>query len=168
MASAAVSDEGALRMRPTPCGCTSALFRLAPDCLFCGDTVAVASQTHFFCLARKSGQKETLEANRILPQATEGARRRTLRPAHKNLSANLYYSAACVETTLPSIAVATQGAGKTPCRGNRSASTHSPVVHNFCVLLQMFVGADAYIGPYRPVSNIGTNSYRESYSFAPE
>ena len=24
MASAAVSDEGALRMRPTPCGCTSA------------------------------------------------------------------------------------------------------------------------------------------------
>ena len=25
MASAAVSDEGALRMRPTPCGCTSAL-----------------------------------------------------------------------------------------------------------------------------------------------
>ena len=24
------------------------------------------------------------------------------------------------------------------------------------------------IGPYRPVSNIGTNSYRESYSFAPD
>ena len=32
----------------------------------------------------------------------------------------------------------------------------------------MFVGADAHIGPYRPVRNIGTNSYRESYSFAPE
>ena len=28
--------------------------------------------------------------------------------------------------------------------------------------------ADVGIGPYRPVSNIGTNSYRESYSFAPE
>ena len=35
--------------------------RLAPDCLFCSDTAAVASQTHFFCLARKSGQKEALE-----------------------------------------------------------------------------------------------------------
>ena len=28
--------------------------------------------------------------------------------------------------------------------------------------------ADVGIGPYRTVSNIGTNSYSESYSFAPE
>ena len=28
--------------------------------------------------------------------------------------------------------------------------------------------ADVGIGPYRPVRNIGTNSYRESYSLAPE
>ena len=66
-------------------------------------------------LVRKSMQKETLEADRIVPQATEEPRRRTLRPAHENLSANLNYSAACVETTLPSIAVATQGDGKTRC-----------------------------------------------------
>ena len=39
--------------------------------------------------------------------ATEGARRRTLRPTHDKLSTNLDYSAACVETTLPSEAVAT-------------------------------------------------------------
>ena len=49
------------------------------------------------CLARKSGQKEALDADRIVPQATESPRRRTLRPAHENLSAKLYYSAACVE-----------------------------------------------------------------------
>ena len=30
-----------------------------------------------------------------------------------------------------------------------------------------FVGADAHIGPYRPVSNIGTISYREINKFAP-
>ena len=39
--------------------------------------------------------------------ATEGARRRTLRPTHDKLSTNLDYSAACVETTLQSEAVAT-------------------------------------------------------------
>ena len=31
-----------------------------------------------------------------------------------------------------------------------------------------FVGADAHIGPYKPVSNIGTESYRESNKSAPE
>ena len=67
--------------------------------------------------------------------ATESPRRRTLRPAHGNLSAKLNYSAACVETTLPSIAVATHGDGKTRCRGNNRPPTHSPVVHNSCVLL---------------------------------
>ena len=30
----------------------------SPNFLFCGYTAAVASQTHFFCLARKSGQKD--------------------------------------------------------------------------------------------------------------
>ena len=32
----------------------------SPDCHFHGNAVTVASQTHFFCLARKSGQKEAL------------------------------------------------------------------------------------------------------------
>ena len=41
---------------------------VSPDCLFCGDTATVASQTHFFCLARKSGQKEALDTNRIVPR----------------------------------------------------------------------------------------------------
>ena len=100
------------------------------NCRCRGNTATVASQTHFFCLARKSGQKEALDADRIVPQATEGARRRTLRPAHGNLSANLHYSAACVETTLPSGVVATQGNGKTPCRGNGRPSAYAPVVQN--------------------------------------
>ena len=30
------------------------------------------------------------------------------------------------------------------------------------------VGADAHIGPYKPINNIGTKSCRESHSFAPE
>ena len=67
-------------------------------------------------LVRKSMQKETLDADRIVPQATEGPRRRTLRPTHDKLSANLYYSAACVVTTLPSRIIAAQEGGKTRCR----------------------------------------------------
>ena len=42
------------------------------------------------------------------------------------------------------------------------------MVQNIYVLLQIFVGADAYIGSYRPVSNIGTISYRENSNSAPE
>ena len=99
-------------------------------CLFCSDTATVPSATHFFCLARKSGQKEALDTDRIVPQATEGARRRTLRPAHETLSTKLHYSAACVETTLPSRIAATQEAGKTPCRGNGRPSAYAPVVQN--------------------------------------
>ena len=74
--------------------------------------------------------------------ATASPRRRTLRPAHGNLSAKLNYSAACVETTLPSRIVAAHGDGKTRCRGNNRPPTHSPVVHSICILLYMFVGAD--------------------------
>ena len=62
--------------------------------------------------------------------ATERARRRTLRPAHGNPSAKLDYSAACVGTTLASIAVSTQGDGKTRCRGNGKPSAYAPVVQN--------------------------------------
>ena len=80
--------------------------------------------------------------------ATEQARRRTLRPAHDKLFAKLDYSAACVETTLPSRIIATQVDGKTRCRGNNWPSTYAPMVHDSCILLQMFVGADAYIGPF--------------------
>ena len=79
-------------------------------------------------LPEKVGKKRRLDADRIVPQATEGARRRRLRPAHENLSAKLYYSAACVETTLPSIAVSTQGDGKTRCCGNNRPSTNLPQV----------------------------------------
>ena len=39
--------------------------------------------------------------------STEKARKRTLRPTHETFSTKLYYSAACVETALPSEAVAT-------------------------------------------------------------
>ena len=148
MASAAVSDVGALRMRPTPCGCTSALLSgFTGTTIECGNTATVASQTYFFCLARKSRQKEALDADRIVPQATEGAHKRTSRPTHENLSAKLYYSAACVETTLPSRIVATQGDGKTRCRGNGRPSAYSPVVHNIC-------RADVGIGPYNMLCNI--------------
>ena len=48
-------------MRPTPCGCTSALFfQYSPNCLFCGNTASVPPAAHFFCCARKSRQKEAL------------------------------------------------------------------------------------------------------------
>ena len=48
-------------MRPTPCGCTSALLSgFHRNCLFCGNAATVASQTYFFCLARKSRQKDAL------------------------------------------------------------------------------------------------------------
>ena len=33
---------------------------VSPDCLFCSDTATVASQTYFFCCARKSRQKDAL------------------------------------------------------------------------------------------------------------
>ena len=39
MASAAVSDEGALRMQPTPCGCTSARAVHAGFTGICGEFV---------------------------------------------------------------------------------------------------------------------------------
>ena len=86
----------------------------------------------FSALPEKVGKKRRLETNRIVPQATEQARRRTLRPAHETLSTNLDYSAACVETTLPSETVATQGKSKTPCRGNNGPSTYVPMVPNIC------------------------------------
>ena len=116
--------------RPCPPACPD-----SPDCLFCSDIATVAPRAHFFCLARKSGQKEALDTDRIVPQATEEPRRRTLRPAHDKLSANLHYSAACAGTTLPSGAVATQGDGKTRCCGNNKPPTYAPVVDNICVLL---------------------------------
>ena len=37
----------------------------------CGETATVPPAAYFFWLVRKSMQKETLDANRIVPQATE-------------------------------------------------------------------------------------------------
>ena len=111
--------------RPRPFRCSS-----SPNCKrFAG------LQFGSIWLVRKSMQKETLDTNRIVPQATEESRRKTLRPTHGNFSAKLNYSAACVETTLPSRIVATQGDGKTRCRGMQNASTYAPMVQNICVLL---------------------------------
>ena len=45
--------------------------RIHRNCRFGSYTVTVPPAAHFFCLARKSGQKEALETNRIVPQATE-------------------------------------------------------------------------------------------------
>ena len=116
----------------------------SPECRFYSNTVTVPPAAYFFWLVRKSMHKETLETNRIVPQATEEPRRRTLRPAHDKLFANLDYSAACVETTLPSGAVAAQGDGKTRCRGNGSTSTYAPMVQKIC-------RADVGIGPYKHI-----------------
>ena len=87
------------------------------------------------CPARKSGQKEALDADRIVPQATESSRRRTLRPAHETLSTKLHYSAACVETTLASRIVAAPEDGKTRCCGMQNASAYAPMwasAHTTC------------------------------------
>ena len=41
---------------------------VSPDCRFGSYTATVPSATYFFCLARKSGQKEALEADRVVPR----------------------------------------------------------------------------------------------------
>ena len=86
----------------------------------------------FSSLPEKVGKKRRWKRIGLYRGATEGACRRTLRPAHDKLSAKLNYSAACVETTLPSIAVSTQGDGKTRCRGNGRPSTYAPMVQTVC------------------------------------
>ena len=111
----------------------------------------------FSGLSEKVCKKRRWKRIGLYRVATEKVRRRTLRPAHGNLSTNLYYSAACVVTTLPSGAVATQGDCKTRCRGNNRPSTNSPVVLNICVLLYMFAGADAHIGP------LGTDEFAADF-----
>ena len=84
----------------------------------------------FSGLSEKVCKKRRWKRIGLYRGATEKARRRTLRPAHENLPTKLYYSAACVETALPSGAVATQGKSKTRCCGNNSVSTNSPMVQN--------------------------------------
>ena len=86
----------------------------------------------FSALPEKVGKKRRWKRIGLYRSATEVPRRRTLWPAHENLSAKLNYSAACVGTTLPSETVATQGKSKTPCRGNNGPSTYAPMVPNIC------------------------------------
>ena len=86
-------------------------------------------------LPEKVGKKRRWIRIGLYRSATEQARRRTLRPAYDKLSTDLNYSAACVETTLSSMIVATQGNCKTRCRGNNRPSTNSPVVLNIYVIL---------------------------------
>ena len=132
MASAAVSDKGALRMRPTLFGCTSA--RLS---VFTGLPLLRRHRNRCFAdplflpCQKKWAKRGAWRRSGLYRSATEVPRRRTLRPAHENLSAKLDYSAACVETMLPSRAVATQGDGKIPCRGSNWPSTHSPMVPQY-------------------------------------
>ena len=132
----------------------------------------------FSVFPEKVGKKRRWMRIGLYRSATEVPRRRTLRPAHENLSAKLDYSAACVETMLPSMIVATQEAGKTRCHGNNWTSTYAPMVHNSCILLQMFVGAE-YSGneekrnycslPASACSTlVGTESYQYGCNLAPE
>ena len=85
----------------------------------------------FSALPEKVGKKRRWKRIGLYRSATEVPRRRTLRPAHDKLFTKLRYSAACVETMLPSRAVATQGDGKIPCRGSNWPSTHSPMVPQY-------------------------------------
>ena len=115
----------------------------------------------FSALPEKVGKKRRWKRIGLYRGATERARRRMLRPAHGNLPTNLYYSAACVETTLPSEIVAAQGDGKTPCCGNNSASTHSLVVQ----MLWKMNRADRVVRPYR-VQCMTTDSLRSATPFS--
>ena len=63
----------------------------------------------FSALPEKVGKKRRWKRIGLYRGATEVPRRRTLRPAHDKLFTKLRYSAACVETTLPSETVAAQG-----------------------------------------------------------
>ena len=131
MASAAVSNEGALRMRPTPCGCTSALLSgFTGTASFAATPQLCLRRPTFSVAPEKVGKKRRWKRIGLYRGATERARRRTLRPAHGNLPTNLYYSAACVVTTLPSMIVATQKNDKTHCHAIQNTSTYSPVVQN--------------------------------------
>ena len=129
MASAAVSDKGALRMRPTLFGCTSA--RLS---VFTGLPLLRRHRNRCFAdplflpCQKKWAKRGAWRRSGLYRSATEVPRRRTLRPAHENLSAKLDYCAACVETMLPSGTVSTQGDCKTRCCGDNNASTYAPVV----------------------------------------
>ena len=92
MASAAVSDEGALRMRPTPCRCTStALFSgIHRNCLFCGNTASVppAARPHklqatlrsaYVRLSQSRGAKLALLEPHAIPRPAASGRSRPFR-----------------------------------------------------------------------------------------
>ena len=103
-------------MRPTLFGCTSA--RLS---VFTGLPLLRRHRNRCFAdplflpCQKKWAKRGAWRRSGLYRSATEVPRRRTLRPAHDKLFTKLRYSAACVETTLPSGAVATRGDGKTRC-----------------------------------------------------
>ena len=120
-------------MRPTPCGCTSALLSgFTGTALFAARPQLLLRRPTFSVLPEKVGKKRRLDADRIVPQATEEPRRKTLQPTHGNPSAKLHYSAACMVTTLPSIIIATQENGKTRCCGNNRLSAYALMVQHIC------------------------------------
>ena len=85
-------------MRPTPCGCTSARFSGFTGTAVDAATPQPCLRRHTFSgLSEKVCKKRRWMRIGLYRGATEGARRRRLRPAHGNLSAKLNYSAACVE-----------------------------------------------------------------------
>ena len=124
----------------------------------CGNTATVASQTYFFCLARKSRQKEASRmrgAYRLSMTASTKIERcghhtgvtfphRTTRRLHR--------------TVLPMIVVATQGHRRIDCRQNNHAPTYSPESFRRkrrCVsFFEYFVGADDSVRP----SDLADNS----------
>ena len=159
-------------MRPTPCGCTSALFSSIHRTASFAARPQPSLRGHTFSgLSEKVCKKRRWMRIGLYRSATESPRRRTLRPTHDRLSAKLHYSAACVVTTLPSMIVATQEDGKTHRSGNSRPSTHSPVVQNRNrpSIPEMSRNEICCCLPATACSTfVGTESYRGSNKSAPE
>ena len=124
----------------------------------------------FLPCQKKWAKRGAWRRSGLYRSATEVPRRRTWRPAHDKLFTKLRYSAACVETTLPSETVATQGDGKTHCHGNGRPSAYAPVVQNRNrPSIPEMSGTEIIAGfpQMRVVHLSGTISYRENNDFAP-
>ena len=146
-------------------------FRYSPDFLFCGDTATVASQTYFFCLARKSRQKDALGTRyiarsraRISFNALFGRRIAIFPIAYTSGECT---TRRCRQTASISLLLISGILGRlrsctAPCRGR---CPHRPVWEptnspQISVKMVHTARADVGIGPYKHLqSNTGGQSY---------
>ena len=74
----------------------------------CGNTAAVASQTYFFCLVRKSRQKEALRTRGAFCLSTTEVPKLSAAASTRESPFRIELRAACMVTALPMKLVAAQ------------------------------------------------------------